>query len=161
VLNARNQNPIENALVELSFMSMWITPPESTYTDREGNFEQEMEIDSSGIGTIPRRITYRVSKDGFAPENGTENVQRDTVDLGKIELQPMSVPVTNTVNTSLNFNSANRVLVYSLKGQLLYTRKPQSINEEFISSIGGSQPVFIHYKLDNTLLGIKKITQIR
>jgi hypothetical protein len=162
VVNARTSDPIEGALVILSEIGIGITdPPESTNTDREGNFEQVMEVDSGGIGSIRPSIAYNVSKEGFAPANGRERVQRDTLDLGEIALQPMVVPITNNMHTSLNFNSANRVLIYSLKGQLLYAGKPQSISEEFISTIGGSQPVFIHYKLDNTLLGIKKIARIR
>lgn len=162
VLDARTQSPIEKALVILSEVGIGITdPPESTFTDRGGNFAQVMEIDSGGIGSVRPTIGYRVIKDGYAPANGTERIQRDTVKIGRILLRPLSVPITNHLKAPVQFYNANRMVIYSLKGQLLYSGKPLEIQTNFYTAIGGFQPIVVHYLQGDILVNIRKITQVR
>lgn len=162
VYDQKTDLPVNEALVMLSTSGNIVDPPESTYTGTDGTFYKAMEIDSSGVGQVAPLLVYRVEKDGYNPANGSERIQKDTVDLGKITIMPDPMPIENGNPVSFTVAVPNNIAIYSIKGQLIYTGFEMNLDKLIhLGIISQSQPIIITYKLNNEVLFRKKIASVR
>lgn len=161
VFNARTNQPVGGALVILTTSGNIIDPPDSAYSGYDGSFYKAIEIDSSGIGQVAPQLLYRVEKDGFLPAQGRERIRTDTVDLGKIDIEPDPTSIENGNPVSFTVAVPNNIAIYSLKGQLIYSGTEMNIDRlVHLGIISRSQPMIITYNLNNNVLLRKKVNPI-
>lgn len=162
VYNARTNQPVNQALVILSTSGNIVDPPDSAYSGTDGAFYKAIEIDSSGIGQVAPMLLYRIEKEGFLPAQGREMIRTDTVDLGKIDIEPNPTSIENGNPISFTVAVPNNISIYSLKGQLIYSGAEMNIDRlVHLGIISKSQPMIISYKLNNNVLFRKKVNPIK
>lgn len=162
VFNARTDKPVNEALVILTTTGNITDPLDSTYSGTDGAFYKAITIDSSGISQVAPQLIYRIEKEGFAPVQSRERIRTDTVDLGKITIQPNPTSIENGNPLFFTFAVANNIAIYSLKGQLIYTGTEMNIDKlVHLGLISRSQPIIISYKFNNDVLFITKTNAIK
>lgn len=161
VFNARTNQPVNEALIILTTSGNITDPPDSAYSGNDGTFYKAIEIDSSGIGQVAPMLHYRVERYGFMPASGSERIRTDTVDLGKIDINPDPASIENGNPVSFTVAVPNNIAIYSLKGQLIYSGTEINLDKlAHLGIIARSRPMIISYKLNNEVLFRKKVTSI-
>ena len=166
VVDSVTSSPIENALVLLFDVNdtSQNPVPDTAYTGSDGKISDTVNCFVSWIGdTILLNVNYTASKDKYVEKSGTGEIDTSggimnaKINLGTIELAPEIISIKYFL-TPIQKNTANRIAIYSLKGQLLYTGK--DINLRILRSKGITrfQPLIICYKLNKIVVAREKIT---
>ncbi len=160
-INARTQKPIEKAMVLLSKMSMGGTPSpaDTIFTDAQGSFVGEVKVDSGGIGSMRPMVSYKITKEGYRDVNSTTRPRNDTTDLGTIRMTPLAVSIQNAYNPLLSYSNADNVLVYSMKGQLLFSGAVKTFHAKKHALPNCYQPHCIRYRKNKTVLHTEMVVK--
>lgn len=125
VINADNQEPIKDAMVLLTTLAISLKP-DTAYTDEKGNFKALVEV--SVISPIEPMLYYAVSKTGFRPVTGQKQIAGDPVDLGTIQLSPLSVAVWFGKTAFSSTIQPTGLVVYSPNGRTIYSGAIKNLN---------------------------------
>lgn len=155
VLDSASSQPLPAALVLLSNTAFIMDSIyDSVVTTDLGTFSHTMQIGTGGIGPLPPQVIYTAMKDTYNPAFGNADGNVDTCDLGDILLSKINIPIIYDPTSKITLLNAkpNRVEIYSLKGQLLYSGANLNVNRLYHLSILSLQPVIIRYKCNNEVL---------
>jgi hypothetical protein len=144
VIDLYTDDPISQVRVEVSALNT-----DSAYTDTLGKFQ----IDSVQLSYFDPMLSYLITKTNYDTIDASTFVQDDPLDLGIIKLKDLTVAIHNNARLILN-RKPNKILVHSLKGQLLYSGKDLQYSK--LKDLVNAQPVIVSYKHNNTLLYTKK-----
>jgi hypothetical protein len=144
VIDLYTDDPIPQVRVEVNALNT-----DSAYTDTLGKFQ----IDSVQLSYFDPMLSYLLTKTNYDTIDASTFVQDDPLDLGIIKMKDLTVAIHN--NNRLLFNrKANKIVVFSLKGQLLYSGK--NLRYSKLKDLVNAQPVIVNYKYNNTVLYTKK-----
>lgn len=155
VLDSSDNQPIPTALVILSNSSLILdTIYDSVFTSDIGVFSHKMQIGTGGIGPLPPQVIYSATKDAYVPKEGYQAGNVDTCDLGDILLAKINIPIIYDPYSKIKISNVkpNRIEIYSVKGQMLYSGAECNLNKLFHLSIITLQPIIIRYKFNNEVL---------
>jgi hypothetical protein len=158
VMDSETGKPVEDASVVATSNSLVVIDVDSTHTDDDGTFSMSIKVERTGV--VRPTATYSIGKRGYYFRKGTAGVIGDTIHIGKVELVKDGTPIQLQYQKRVVAMKPDKIEVYSLKGQMLYSGKPLD-GTATLYGYFGRQLCVIHYKKDNQLLGTRKITQMR
>ncbi len=158
VVDSVSGDPISDAVVVLlSNAGTGVDTLDTLFTDVSGGFSATVTVADDAMMVI-----CVVIKEGYVINIGYGMIQSDNVDLGTIKL------ITDTPIKYVNLTGfkkglhaiPNNVVLYSLKGQILYSGTDLSLRSILPHGINRSQPLIAFYKFNNTFVYMKKITEV-
>ena len=166
VVDSVTGSPIEGAMVILIDANDTSSNPttDTAYSDSDGKISDTVNcyVEWTGNIVLPN-VNYTASKDKYVDKSGTGEIDTSggimntKINLGTIELAPVNISIKHFV-TPVQKNSANRIAIYSLKGQLLYTGKEMNLQALRSKGVIRFQPLIICYKLDKIVVAREMIT---
>ncbi len=133
---------------------------DSVVTDAQGYFEIEMEIGEGDTGLLAPRGFYIVNAAGYESKMGAEVLEGDKIDFGDILLEKSDIPIIYTPTIKPLQRVPNNIIVFTIKGQIIYKGREMNLGEIFTNGLARSQPVIVHFKRDKTLLYNRKMLAI-
>ena len=153
--------PIPQALVILTTVHGILDSVfDSVVTDAQGAFSVVMEIGEGDTGLLAPRGIYMAYANGYEAKMGAEVLEGDKIDFGDILLTKSNIPIIYTPTIKPFRKIPNNVIIYTMKGQVLYKGREMNLEKILSNGLARSQPVIVHYKLNNTLLYNRKILAV-
>jgi hypothetical protein len=153
--------PLPGALVILTTIhGMLDSVFDSVVTDVQGYFAVEMEIGEGDTGLLAPRGFYMAYANGYESKMGAEVLEQDKIEFGDILLKKLIDPIIYNPTIKSFRKIPNNIIVYTLKGQVIYKGREMNLEKILTNRLARSQPVIVHFKRDKTVLYNRKILAI-
>lgn len=161
VKDSLSGTPLPGALVILTTIhGMLDSVFDSVVTDVQGYFAVEMEIGEGDTGLLAPRGFYMAYANGYESKMGAEVLEQDKIEFGDILLKKLIDPIIYNPTIKSFRKIPNNIIVYTLKGQVIYNGREMNLEKILTNRLARSQPVIVHFKRDKTVLYNRKILAI-
>lgn len=161
VKDSLSGTPLPGALVILTTIHGILDSVfDSVVTDVQGYFAVEMEIGEGDTGLLAPRGIYMAYANGYESKMGVEVLEQDKIEFGDILLKKLIDPIIYNPTIKSFRKLPNNIIVYTLKGQVIYRGREMNLEKILTNRLTRSQPVVVHFKRDKTVLYNRKILAI-